>query len=237
MRPASEHTIRLAAGCCLLMLLAGCAKPPRIGYYLSSPRSLWRIRRVVFVQLNAPDGYPRVAEETTDALFRALQDKQLFHLDVIDRTDPACQDLPLESREAYTIEQLSAMRKSLGCDAILFGTVTGFQAYPRRRLGLYMRLLDLKDGRLVWAVDHNWDTTDKATERRIRRHVSSEMRSGYNPVRWRMGLLSPKSFQKFVAHEVTETLPERPPPGRGRARPKRRPRLSARQKPRNIDKS
>lgn len=237
MRPASEHTIPVAAGCCVLMLLAGCAKPPKIGYYLSSPRSLWRIRRVVFVELNAPNGYPRVAEETTDALFRALQDKQLFHVDVIARTDPACQDLPLESREAYTLEQLSAMRKSLGCDAILFGAVTGFQAYPRMRLGLYIRLLNLKDGSLVWAVDHHWDTTDKATERRIRRHFSSEMRSGYNPVRWRLGLLSPKSFQKFVADEVADTLPERPPPRPQTTRRRPRPRLGLRQKPSKIHKS
>jgi len=236
-RPPSENAIRLAGGCCVLMLLAGCAKPPRIGHYLDSPQSLWRIRRVVFVELSAPDGYPRVAEETTDALFRALQEKQLFHLDVIDRTDPACQDLPLESRQAFTLAQLSAMRKSLGCDAILFGSVTGFQAYPRMRLGLYVRLLDLKDGKLVWAVDHHWDTTDKATERRIRRHFTSEMRSGYNPVRWRLGLLSPKLFQNFVADEVADTLPERPPPGQPVTPRRPRRRLSLGQEPTNISKS
>lgn len=78
MRPPSENAIRLAGGCCVLMLLAGSAKPPRIGHYLDSPQSLWRIRRVVFVELSAPDGYPRVAEETTDALFRCFRRSNCF---------------------------------------------------------------------------------------------------------------------------------------------------------------
>ena len=91
--------------------------------------------------------------------------------------------------------------------------------------------------RLVWAVDHHWDTTDKATERRSKRHFSSEMRSGYNRVRWRLGLRSPKLFQKFVADEVADTLPERPPPGQQMTPRRPRRRLSLGQEPTNIGKS
>ena len=198
--------------CLAAFLLVGCPKPPpppEIGHYISSPRSLRKIDRVVFIGLERDGVAPRVASDVTAALFQAIQAEKLFHLDIVPRSDPACRDLPLESREALTIEQLAGMREALRCDAVLFGSISRFQPHPQMQLGLYLRLLDLKDGRLVWAVEHIWDSTDKQTQCRMEEFFRTRMRE-YAPVGAHLGNMSPKAFAKFVAHEVAGTL--RPPP-------------------------
>jgi len=189
----------------------GGAPPSDINYCLPSPKRVMRINRVVFITLENRKCTPQIAEGMTDALVRAIRGRKLFRVDVLGATDPACRDLPLSQREPYSMKELNDMRSALKCDAVLLGEVNHFQTYPRMRIGIYLRLLDLKNGMFTWGVDHVWDTTDKRTEDRIRRFFDSEMRSGYEPAQWRLGLMSPKIFQKFIAYEVANTLPARPP--------------------------
>ena len=188
----------------------GCAqkvRPTEIGFDISSREDVLRIKRVVFVELACDGYYPQIAEGMTEALFRAIQGKKIFHVDVVRMSDPVCRDLPLRKREPHTIKELRQMREGLKCDAVLFGSISAFRPYPRMQIALYLRLLDLNRGKFVWGVDHVWDTTDKDTEGRISTFLADRMRSGYTPMRERMVLISPRVFQKFVAHEVVGTLP------------------------------
>lgn len=199
--------------CAVALLGAGCIeKPPppgRIGHYLRSEKSVLRLHRAVFITLDNRKGTPQIADETTEALIYAIQRRQLFHIDTVVPTDAACEDLPLKVREAYSMKQLSQMREALKCDAVLVGSVNHWQPYPRLQIGLYVRLLDLRKGQPVWVVDHIWDSTDKETEARIKDFFRKEMRSGYDPAQWRLGVMSPKVFLKFVAYEAANTLPSR----------------------------
>jgi hypothetical protein len=86
--------------------------------------------------------------------------------------------------------------------------MSDFRPHPRMQMGLSLRLLDLKRGQLAWAVDHVWDTTDKAVEKRIERYFNDQIRSGYEPMDSRLIMISPKAFEKFIAYEVAETLPD-----------------------------
>jgi len=181
-----------------------------INYCLPSPKRVMRMNRVVFITLENRKGTPQIAEGMTEALAGAIQGRKLFHIDVVPATASACEDLPLSQREPYSMKELNNMRSALKCDAVLLGSVSQFHTYPRMQIGIYLRLLDLKNGTLAWGVDHIWDTTDKQTEDRIRRFFDSRMRSGYAPAQWRLGLISPKVFQKFIAYEVARTLPARP---------------------------
>jgi hypothetical protein len=183
-----------------------------VGFFLSSRRDVLRTRRVVFVEL-MPEGTcpPQIARDATDALLHAVQRKRLFHVDVIRRTEPMCRDLPLDRLEALTIEHLAEMRESLGCDAVLFGRAGRFQPYPRMQLGLYVKLINLRDGKLVWGIDEFWDTTALKTQRRIQRYFRREVRDGYEPLGWELILQSPRAFQQFVAYEAAGTLPDRRP--------------------------
>ena len=187
----------------------GCGEPEPspIGYYVDSPQSLAKINRLVLVELAPDNGGPQIARSMTEALFSALSRRKLFQVDVIYRNDPACRDLPLAKRERFTMDELKAMQANLKCDAILFGSVSHFQTYPRLQLGLRLRLLDLQAGKLPWGIDYVWDTTDKAPQARMKTFFERQMRQGYEPADWRLARMSPRTFQKFIAYEAVNTLP------------------------------
>jgi hypothetical protein len=181
----------------------GCAPqaaPADIGHHIGSPQSLLRLNRVALVELEVDDDYAQIGRDMTEALFQAVQQKRLFHLRVVDKDDPLYKDLPLPFRQPCALQELAAVRKSLGCNAVLFGSITHFRPYP-----------GMRRGKLLWAVDHTWDTSEKRTELRIRDFFTDQARSGYDPIHWRIGLLSPRAFEKFVAYEAAGTLPGRPP--------------------------
>lgn len=193
--------------CAAPSALLGCGpQRPNIDYYLSSRADLQRIRRVVFVDLSQESSFPAISDDMSEALFQALQGGNFFHIDRIARDDPHCRDLPLDARQAFTVKDLAAMREAFGCDALLFGRVSHFRSYPRMQIGLFLRLLDLKEGKLVWGVENIWDTTDKTIENRAKEFYEKQMRSGYEPAEWSLLMKSPKAFQKFVAFEVAGTL-------------------------------
>jgi hypothetical protein len=203
-----------------------CVQPAQIGFFLSSRQDVLRIRRVVLVELTADDSCPAdMALATTEAVASAVQAKQLFHLDVVRRNDPMCRDLPLDRLEALTLQELATMRTALNCDAVLFGRINSFHAFPRAEVGLFLKLMNLKDGKLVWGVDHTWDAAQKDVAARIDCYFGQQVRGGYDPIGSELVLKSPRAFLKFVSFEVAETLPPRylPAPGKVAAQSGRKP--------------
>jgi hypothetical protein len=212
----------------LLLLIAGChyrtiSVPRADCYYLNPDKDVCTAGRVALVELGNESSYPEISSDITEALFLALQKKQIFGLTIVHQDDPAWQSLQLGLESGpptqdntfgvpstYTLEQLSAIHKALNCDAVLIGTVTEYHPYPRMAVGLRMKLLDLRDGQLLWALEQVWDSTDKTVERRIGEYFQSQMRSGFAPLREQLVVVSPLKFIKFVAYEVAKTLP----PGR-----------------------
>ena len=139
----------IAAICLLLAasLHPGCAPeapPARIGYHIDSPRALLRLNRVVLVPLVGRDEHAAIAEEMTDALFKSVQDKRLFHLQALDGVLGDAEQLPVPARRPCTLRELAAMRRILRCDAVLYGWITHFRPYPGMKMGLNLRLMDLK---------------------------------------------------------------------------------------------
>jgi hypothetical protein len=209
-------TLRVLA-CAALAAAAGCAPPetPKadVGYHLAGGGALRGIGRVVFVEMGCPARHPEMSRHVTAALYEAIQAKRLFHVDVVSRETPACRDLALSKIGPLTLQELSEMRQSLDCDAVLVGRVTTYAPHPRMRMGLYLSLLDLRDGRVVWGIDHVWNAADKSVERRLKWHFSERLRNAYGPAGWRLATMSPRAFAKFVAAEVADTLS--PPPATG----------------------
>jgi len=189
-------------------LCAGCGGNSGMspGVYCESP---WRFEgtNIILVDLEAGQGSEDHARDMTRALGKALQGKRLFHVDALDRSDPALRDLVLDKRTDLTLEEKRAMWEQLQADGILFGSVTQYNVHPRMEVGLYLRLYDLKRGVLIWALDHTWDTTDKLTEEQMKTFFEEEMRDDYPPAGWRLVRMSPLTFQKFIAHEIVATLP------------------------------
>jgi len=195
----------------LPVLLLGCqvyttVVPLPDYYYLNPDKDLSDIGRVAVVELDNDSSYPAICTDTTEALFQALQKKQVFGLTVVRQSNPAWRSLQLDLNSTYTLDQLVEIRKALKCDAVLTGTITEFKPYPHTAVGLRLKLVDLTDGQLVWALEQIWDSADKTTEYRIKDYFHSQMRSGFAPLHEELVAISSLKFIKFVAYEVAETL-------------------------------
>jgi hypothetical protein len=175
-------------------------------YYLNREKDPAAIGRVAIIELDNYSSYPQIARDVTEALFQAMQKKQVFGLTTIHQQEPAWRSLQTKPDSTYTLDQLAAMRRTLKCSAIMTGTITQYQPYPHMVIGLRLKLLDLTDGQLVWALEQVWDSGDKATEYRIKDYFEHQKRSGFAPLREQLAVISPLEFIKFVTYEVAETL-------------------------------
>lgn len=204
----------LPIACCLLpLVLSSCghSEPPpeeQIGFYVSSQRDVLRTKRAMLVELRSNSDCPsEIPPDMTKSLAEAIQRLGLFQVDVLKRDTPACRDLPLD-RDTLTLQELALVRQTLACDAVILGEVTQFQSHPRMQLGLKLRLLDLRNGKLVWGIDHTWDGTRRATQYRIQQYFQKEVRD-YEPLNWEFVVNSPRAFEQFVAWDAASTLPSR----------------------------
>ena len=195
----------------LPLLVAGCGmericEPVPACYYINPHKDLTTVGRVALIELTNDSTYPQISVDVTESLFEAIQKKQTFGLTLIRQDDPLWRCLPFETNAAYTFEELSALRNTLKSDAILFGSVTGYRPYPHMLIGLRLKLIDLSDGQLLWAIEQVWDTTDKTTENNIKSFYDHNILPGCDSLDEKLGTISSLKFIKFVTCEVAETL-------------------------------
>jgi hypothetical protein len=195
----------------LPLLLSGCGssstyKPAASYYFLNPHKNLSEVGRTVQVELTNDSAYPQISVDVTDALYQAMQKKQLFGITLIRQSDPAWQNLQLDLKTAYTLDQLSGIRKSLKCGAVLRGTVTGYEPFPHLVIGLRLELIDLTDGQLLWALEQVWDATDKSTQERVKDYYKRHILPGSESLQEGLGTVSSLKFVRFVAFETAETL-------------------------------
>ena len=195
----------------LAFLISGCqsheaSKPAADYYYLNPNKRLTAIGRVAIVELENDSSYPEVSTDITGSLFRALQKRQVFGLTIVRRDAPSWRSLQLEWDSAYSLDQISAIRETLKCDGVLLGTITEFEPYPHMTVGLRLKLLDMRDGQLLWALEQVWDSADKAIEKRTKSYFKAEKASDFAPLHEQLATVSPLEFIKFVSYEVAATL-------------------------------
>ncbi|MFC1633486.1 hypothetical protein ACFL5Z_01480 [Planctomycetota bacterium] len=175
-------------------------------YYLNPNKKLSSIGRVVIVELNNESSYTQISTDVTETLFQSLQKKQVFGLTVVRKNDPSWRSLRLEKDSTLDLNQILTIQETLKCDGLLLGTITEFRPYPHMAIGLRLKLLDLQDGELIWALEQVWDSSDKTTEKRIKDYFKSRKGSGLTPLHEQLAIVSPLEFIKFVSYEVSETL-------------------------------
>jgi len=193
----------------ILCFLAGCqgtaGNTPMAGsYYLSPNADLSGLGRVALVELENGSSYPEIAKNATDAIYIGLQKEQRFGLTVVAQNEAIWRSLQSEPDSSYTPEKLLEMRKALKCDAVLTGAVTQYEPYPHMSMGLRLRLIDLRNGSLLWAVEQVWDSADKSVLHRIKRHLKSH--EGIGSETEELVVMSSLKFLKFVGCEIAGTL-------------------------------
>ena len=177
-------------------------------YYLNASTNFHQIGKVVLLELDNHSTHQEQSLAFSQALADGLGKKHLFSIRLIGREDPAWQMLELDSINRYTNEQLADIRETLGTDALVFGAINRYSSYPFFLIGVHLKMVDLQEGRIVWALEEVWDSTDKSTEQRMRQFFEDQMRTGYQPMNWQVLETSPRYFNKFVAYEITQTLPK-----------------------------
>ncbi|MBL7187283.1 MAG: hypothetical protein ISS70_13260 [Phycisphaerae bacterium] len=195
----------------LAFLIPGCqsheaSKPSADYYYLNPNKRLTTVGRVAIVELENDSSYPQMSADVTGSLFRALQKRQVFGLTIVRRDDPSWRSLQLDGDTTYSPDQILAMHETMKCDAILLGTITEFRPYPHMTVGLRLKLLDMRDGQLLWALEQVWDGADKAIEQRTKSYFKAQKGSGFAPLQEQLATVSPLEFIKFVSYEVAATL-------------------------------
>lgn len=96
-----------------------------------------------------------------------------------------------------------------GVDGVMFLEIFGYRAYKPLALGVRGKLVDLKSGDFIWAVDETFDAGNAsiiaaADEFQKREQVTTFSRHSHGSV-----LSSPRAFTKYVADAVFGTLPLR----------------------------
>jgi len=201
----------LLATACLVALSSGC-QTPRNGadvtnsYYLTPYKDLGTLGRVALVELDDDSGYPTISTDLTQALFVALQKKQIFGVTVVSRDDPEWRSLHDNIDSLQALKRLLTMRETFRCNGLLVGTITEYQPYPHMAIGLRLKLIDLTDGQLLWGFEQIWDTADRNIEKRIKSYFKDELGSGVASLREELAVVSSLKFAKFVAYEVAATL-------------------------------
>jgi hypothetical protein len=195
----------------MAVLLLGCDSRKTVApvtdyYYLNPYKKLTTLGRVAIVELENDSSYPEISADITGSLFRALQKRQVFGLTIVRRDEPSWRSLQLEGDSTYSLDQILAIRQTLKCDGVLLGTVTEYRPYPHMAVGLRLKLLDIRDGRLLWALEQVWDSTDKTTKERTKDYFKTEKGSGFEPLNEQLATVSPIEFLKFVSYEVAATL-------------------------------
>ncbi|MBN1818891.1 MAG: hypothetical protein JW828_16125 [Sedimentisphaerales bacterium] len=195
-----------------LMTASGCTvvKPmvPDTGHYYINPQAEFSaIGKVVVFEPVCHAGPSDLGLELGDSVCRALQKKHLFNVIMLARSDPAWSALSLDN-ESFSLEQMRQIRHSLNADAIVLGRVGDYQPYPHLLIGLHLKMLDLRNGHLVWGMEQIWDSSDKTVQQRMKAYHQNQLGKSFEPLYWQMLTTSPKAFHKFVSYEVSQTLPD-----------------------------
>ena len=140
-------------------------------YYQNPNQNLSKIGRIAIVELQNDSSYTDTSNDITDNLFQALQKRQVFGLTIVRQRDPLWKSLQLEPDTTYSLEQMAAIRQTLKCDGVLIGTITDYKPYPHTTIGLRLKLIDLTEGELLWALEQVWSSSDKITEKKIRKYL------------------------------------------------------------------
>lgn len=210
----SLFAIRYCLGAVLVIMTIftpGCRAPqtpePQKNYFYINPiKKPNSVGRVVLVELQNESSYPQISMDIAEALFQAMQKKQVFGLTVIAQNEPSWRSLQFREESTLDLNQMVTIRDTLQCDGLLVGTISEFRPYPHMAIGLRLKLLDLADGQLLWALEQIWDSTDKMTHDRIANYFKSVKGSGLAPLHEQLTTVSPLEFIKFVSYEVAETI-------------------------------
>jgi len=207
-----KKTISAAAGLLCVMSLSctrimAPATTESGHYYINPSVNPKSIGRVVVFEMDNRSSHPEVSLHLCEAIAEAFQKRHLFAVRTIHPADSDWHSLDLGRSWSYSTQELAGIREQLGADAVIYGSLTQYHPYPHLLVGVHLKMIDLRKGKLVWAIEQVWDSSDKSVALRMKRYVDLQKVTGSQSLDWQVFTMSPRAFNKFVAMEVAATFP------------------------------
>lgn len=103
----------------------------------------------------------------------------------------------------------SEIYKITGADAILFTDLTHFRPYKPVSMSIRSKLVDIKDGSIIWSIDENFDSGNPHVASAARLFQESQSYLPYPQQDNYAAIKSPVKFGKYVANAIYQTTPNR----------------------------
>jgi hypothetical protein len=227
-RPATSERVKNTALILLLSLLAltsGCKtaslSDPVTGsgyrpqnFYRSLGQLPVNIRRVAVLPTTCDDNISDVQhgrDLLESVITEELAKTKKFELIVVtpDQLRVWTGRTSWRAEEPLPADFLKVLKSALACDAVLFGRVSQYRAYPPLTVGLSFKLADVHTGDFIWAVDEVFDSSEPSVVNSARRYQLMREQLPASLADSRSILNSPGGFGRYAANSVFETLPAR----------------------------
>jgi hypothetical protein len=109
--------------------------------------------------------------------------------------------------EVLPADFFESLRRSYGCDAVLFCQLTVFHPYAPLAVGWRMKLVDTRTRQILWAADEVFDA-GQASVLNGARHYQLAAHRASEPDDWGVRN-SPRQFGQYAAAQLVARLPER----------------------------
>jgi hypothetical protein len=104
---------------------------------------------------------------------------------------------------------IKTIKESVACDAILFPKLTQFRPYLPIAIGWNLKLVECKDGRILWSTDETFDSGDGAVANAARQYYHDHLNQPEPLSDSRSILSSPRRFGQYTLQSLFSTLPAR----------------------------
>ena len=196
-----------------LLLTAGCNQifytpvPEQTGnYYINYNLFPGTVRNVALFEFENKSSHLGISDDLANELYSNLQKDSLFGTMLVSRTDPAWNKYRLDAYKAFSQERMQQIKTAMHCDAVLVGTITDYKPWPYMSMGMRLKLIDVRNGQLLWAYENSWDCADVNTKQRMINYFYNNTNTIDSELQKEMLGVSSINFIKFVAHEATSTI-------------------------------
>lgn len=101
------------------------------------------------------------------------------------------------------------LRANAGVDGVLLSRLTQYRAYEPLAIGWRIKLLDVQDPQVLWAVDEVFDARQPEVANSARRYAQAHPEPVPPVGDSRSALMSPRRFAQYTASALFQTLPAR----------------------------
>lgn len=167
--------------------------------------------RVAVLPSYHPEEDPDLLERFDSAVIGELSKAQLFEIVPIERAymQKHFGMDQVNSAASLPPSMLGQIVQDYQAQGVLFLDVTDYHPYRPIRVGLRSKLVDLRDGELVWVFDDVFDSAQPNVSAAARRYARQVYTDRFPLDSADSMLQSPQRFSRYVVHEAFETFPTR----------------------------